>query len=88
MQASPTMLHYFGTGEIYDFDFKYVRPEGCIPRSGKCDLNSKAARFRAGEEVSALFNGQVEQWEDGLVCEKRSSEFQRYKCQRPGKPPQ
>ena len=66
VQASPTMLHYFGTGEICDFDFKYVRPE----------------------EVSALFNGQVEQWEDGLVCEKRSSEFQRYKCQRPGKPPQ
>lgn len=57
--------------------------EACIPRSGMCDLNSKAAAFRMGEEQAKLFSGPEERFEDGTVCRKTAAGTgQRYVCDR------
>merc|ERR1712072_478186 len=42
--------------------------EPCMPRSGSCDLNSKAAAFRLGEEIRPLLSDKVEKFDDGTVC--------------------
>ena len=39
-----------------------------MPRLGSCDLNSKAAAFRLGEEIRTLLSDKVEKFDDGTVC--------------------